>query len=46
MLLCICQGNLKIIKKKGIPSFADLGTTPVNEISTDLYSELNPISWT
>ena len=27
MLLCICQGNLHKIKK-GIPSFAELGTIP------------------
>ena len=37
MILCICQGNLNIIKK-GIPSFEVLGTIPVNEISTDLNS--------
>ena len=29
MLLCICQGNLHIIKK-GIPSFDELGTIPNN----------------
>ncbi|MBQ8219174.1 MAG: hypothetical protein IJZ79_05420 [Bacilli bacterium] len=37
MLLCLCQGKLAY-NKKGIPSFAELGTIPLNNVLVPTYT--------